>query len=252
MRLDDRCRAHRSENDHPPRYPADCRCPGRVAGVLRIQPERHLRESGQTRIPITASPISRARRIRRTWRPSRSPPAATGSGCSGDAADDAVGRLRQRHGAGAAHRLRRHGRHSDRARRRRPVAPGINEGQIEKINGAVPNRGPHTVTGPIYVNGAEPGDVLAIHINRIRLSNFATNNTARVRGCSPTSSPSRSPVTTWIPTRCRCASHPTSWCRSNRSRRARRRPLEHHRPWCTDGKVQHRAARAVRRQHGSP
>ena len=35
------------------------------------------------------------------------------------------------------------------------VAPGINEGQIEKINGAVKNRGPHTMTGPIYVNGAE-------------------------------------------------------------------------------------------------
>ena len=65
------------------------------------------------------------------------------------------------------------------------VAPGINEGQIEKINGAVPNRGPHTVTGPIYVNGAEPGDVLAIHINRIRLSNFATNNTARGKGLFP-------------------------------------------------------------------
>ncbi|MCB1289180.1 MAG: acetamidase/formamidase family protein, partial [Mycobacterium sp.] len=58
------------------------------------------------------------------------------------------------------------------------VAPGINEGQIEKINGAVKNRGPHTVTGPIYVNGAEPGDLLAIHINRIQLPAYATNNTA--------------------------------------------------------------------------
>lgn len=65
------------------------------------------------------------------------------------------------------------------------VAPGINEGQIEKINGAVNNRGPHTVTGPIYVNGAEPGDVLAIHINRIRLANYATNNTAKDKGLFP-------------------------------------------------------------------
>ena len=40
----------------------------------------------------------------------------------------------------------------------------------------MPNRGPHTVTGPIYVNGAEPGDLLAIRINRIRLPNYATNN----------------------------------------------------------------------------
>ena len=65
------------------------------------------------------------------------------------------------------------------------VAPGISEGQIEKINGAVTNRGPHTVTGPIYVNGAEPGDVLAIHINRIRVANYATNNTAADKGLFP-------------------------------------------------------------------
>ena len=62
------------------------------------------------------------------------------------------------------------------------VAPGITEGQIETINGAVANRGPHTVTGPIYVNGAEPGDLLAVRINRIRLPNFATNNTAEGKG----------------------------------------------------------------------
>ena len=65
------------------------------------------------------------------------------------------------------------------------VAPGINEGQIEKINGAVKNRGPHTVTGPIYVNGAEPGDLLAIHINRIQLPAYATNNTAKGKGLFP-------------------------------------------------------------------
>lgn len=65
------------------------------------------------------------------------------------------------------------------------VAPGINEGQIEKINTAVPNRGPHTVTGPIYVNDAEPGDLLAIHINRIQLPMYATNNTAKGKGLFP-------------------------------------------------------------------
>jgi acetamidase/formamidase len=65
------------------------------------------------------------------------------------------------------------------------VAPGINEGQIEKINTAVTNRGPHTVTGPIYVNDAEPGDVLAIHINRIQLPMYATNNTAKGKGLFP-------------------------------------------------------------------
>lgn len=65
------------------------------------------------------------------------------------------------------------------------VAPGINEGQIEKINSAVKNRGPHTVTGPIYVNGAEPGDVLAVHINKIALPMYATNNTAKGKGLFP-------------------------------------------------------------------
>lgn len=65
------------------------------------------------------------------------------------------------------------------------VAPGINEGQIEKINGAVKNRGPHTMTGPIYVNGAEPGDLLAIHINKIQLPMYATNNTAKGKGLFP-------------------------------------------------------------------
>lgn len=65
------------------------------------------------------------------------------------------------------------------------VAPGISEGQIEKINTAVPNRGPHTVTGPIYVNGAQPGDVLAIRVNKIQLPPYATNNTAKGKGLFP-------------------------------------------------------------------
>ena len=65
------------------------------------------------------------------------------------------------------------------------VAPGISEGQIEELNSAVKNRGPHTVTGPIYVNGAEPGDVLAIRINRIRMASFATNNTGQGKGLFP-------------------------------------------------------------------
>src|SRR5215470_15878212 len=34
-------------------------------------------------------------------------------------------------------------------------------------NAQKPVRGAHTLTGPIYVEGAEPGDVLAVHINKI-------------------------------------------------------------------------------------
>ncbi len=39
------------------------------------------------------------------------------------------------------------------------VIPGATIDQIRQIQGAVPGRGPHTLTGPIYVQGAEPGEV---------------------------------------------------------------------------------------------
>ncbi len=48
-----------------------------------------------------------------------------------------------------------------------PVVPGATIEQIVKIQNAIPGRGPHTLTGPIYINGAEPGDVLRIHFNKI-------------------------------------------------------------------------------------
>ena len=75
------------------------------------------------------------------------------------------------------------------------VAPASTRVDREDQRGGQ-NRGPHTVTGPIGVNGAEPGDLLAIHINRIQLPAYATNNTAKGKGLFPTSSPSRSPATT--------------------------------------------------------
>lgn len=68
------------------------------------------------------------------------------------------------------------------------VAPGLTIEQLEYINAAVAGRGPHTVTGPIYVEGANPpsdayaGDVLAIHINKIRMRSYATNNSADFGG----------------------------------------------------------------------
>src|SRR5947208_4432452 len=47
------------------------------------------------------------------------------------------------------------------------VVPGTTIDQIKKLRTDYPGRGPHTVTGPIYVEGAEPGDVLKVTINKI-------------------------------------------------------------------------------------
>lgn len=53
------------------------------------------------------------------------------------------------------------------------------------MNDAVPGRGPHTVTGPIYVDGAEPGDVLQIHINKIVPRPYGSNNSLPGKGLLP-------------------------------------------------------------------
>ncbi len=65
------------------------------------------------------------------------------------------------------------------------VVPGATIEQIVKIQNAIPGRGPHTVTGPIYVEGAEPGDVLRIHINKIVPRSYASNNSAPGKGLFP-------------------------------------------------------------------
>ena len=55
------------------------------------------------------------------------------------------------------------------------VVPGRTIEEIKKLRTDHPGRGPHTVTGPIFVNGAMPGDVLKIKINRIVPRAYATN-----------------------------------------------------------------------------
>ena len=47
------------------------------------------------------------------------------------------------------------------------IQPGITMEEIVALRKANPGGGPHSVTGPIYVNGAEPGDVLEIRILKI-------------------------------------------------------------------------------------
>lgn len=45
--------------------------------------------------------------------------------------------------------------------------PGRTIEEIKKLRTDWPGRGPMTLTGPVFVNGAEPGDVLKLKINRI-------------------------------------------------------------------------------------
>ncbi|MBZ5592275.1 MAG: acetamidase/formamidase family protein [Acidobacteriia bacterium] len=52
------------------------------------------------------------------------------------------------------------------------VAPGQIEPALRAIYGEVTDKGPggHILTGPVYVEGAEPGDVLEVRIKEIRLA----------------------------------------------------------------------------------
>ena len=47
------------------------------------------------------------------------------------------------------------------------VVPGVTIEQIKKTRTDFPGRGPHTVTGPVYIEEAQPGDVLKVTLNKI-------------------------------------------------------------------------------------
>jgi acetamidase/formamidase len=55
------------------------------------------------------------------------------------------------------------------------VVPGTTIEQIKKLRTDFPGRGPHTVTGPIYIEEAQPGDVLKVTLNKIVPRAYATN-----------------------------------------------------------------------------
>jgi acetamidase/formamidase len=55
------------------------------------------------------------------------------------------------------------------------VVPGTTIEQIKKMRTDFPGRGPHTLTGPIYIEEAQPGDVLKVTINKIVPRAYATN-----------------------------------------------------------------------------
>src|SRR6201998_1354932 len=55
------------------------------------------------------------------------------------------------------------------------VKPEATMDEIVKLRLENPGGGPHSVTGPIYVNGAEPGDTLEIHIKKIVIKDIGFN-----------------------------------------------------------------------------
>jgi len=65
------------------------------------------------------------------------------------------------------------------------VVPGTTIEQVIQMNTAVEGRGPHTLTGPIYINEAEPGDTLKIHINKIVPRPYASNDSTPGKGLFP-------------------------------------------------------------------
>ena len=55
------------------------------------------------------------------------------------------------------------------------IQPGATMDDIVKLRLANPGGGPHSMTGPVWINGAEPGDTLEIRIKKIVPKAFATN-----------------------------------------------------------------------------
>jgi len=48
------------------------------------------------------------------------------------------------------------------------MQPGVPIETLAKLRVSNPGHGPHSIIGPVYVNGAEPGDVLEVRYKRIR------------------------------------------------------------------------------------
>src|SRR5262245_25303887 len=66
------------------------------------------------------------------------------------------------------------------------LVPGATLDMLLKIRQELQGRGAHTLTGPIYVEGAEPGDVLKVQINKIVPRSYGVNsNTPGLAGQFP-------------------------------------------------------------------
>ena len=58
------------------------------------------------------------------------------------------------------------------------IVPGTTIEQIKKTRADFPGRGPHALTGPIYIEEAQPGDVLKVTLNKIVPRAYATRLSA--------------------------------------------------------------------------
>ncbi len=106
------------------------------------------------------------------------------------------------------------------------VVPGTTIEQIKKLRTDFPGRGPHTLTGPIYIEEAQPGDVLKVTLNKIVPRAYATNfNVPGMFGQFPTSlsRTARSSTSISTSTRCRPSSCPARDPAQALPRHARRR-----------------------------
>jgi acetamidase/formamidase len=55
------------------------------------------------------------------------------------------------------------------------ILPGVDIDTITRLRVDNPGRGPHTITGPVFVEGAMPGDVLKIRLDRIVPKTYGAN-----------------------------------------------------------------------------
>jgi hypothetical protein len=65
------------------------------------------------------------------------------------------------------------------------IQPGTTMDEIVALRKANPGGGPHSITGPIYVNGAEPGDVLEVRILKITPRPSPPTSTCPARSSRP-------------------------------------------------------------------
>jgi len=79
------------------------------------------------------------------------------------------------------------------------LVPGATLDTMMKIRQEVPGRGAHTLTGPIYVEGAEPGDVLKVTINKIVPRSYGVNmNYPDIAGQFPKEFPGKETATDYV------------------------------------------------------
>lgn len=55
------------------------------------------------------------------------------------------------------------------------ILPGTSVDRITQLRVDNPGRGPHSITGPVFVEGATPGDTLAVRIDRIVPRSYGAN-----------------------------------------------------------------------------